>query len=297
MPRTKMETVSDKTRRLLKGYQKAELTDSAVYANMAKREKNPENKRILQQIAQEETEHAAIWKKYTNEDIPPNRLKVFINTFIGIVMGFTFIVKLMEKGEEQTASDYALLAKEIPEANRIIEQEQKHEDILIEMLDEERLNYVGAMVLGLNDALVELTGTIAGLTFAMANTQLVALSGIITGVSATLSMAASNYLAEHADGNPKAFKSSLYTGVAYLVTVVILVLPYLLFPSDMYVAALICMLAAVILIILFFNFYISIARSQPFVQNFARMAIISLSVAVISFGIGLLAKQLLGIDI
>ena len=164
------------------------------------------------------------------------------------------------------------------------------------MLDEERLHYIGAMVLGLNDALVELTGAIAGVTFALANARLVALTGIITGVSATFSMAASNYLAERADNNPKALKSSIYTGVAYLVTVALLVLPYLLFPTHMYVAAFAVMIVTVILIIMFFNFYISVAKEEPFLKNFVTMAIISLSVAVISYIIGVLAKELLGID-
>ena len=49
--------------------------------------------------------------------------------------------------------------------------ERRHEEELYGMLDEERLHYVGAMVLGLNDALVELTGAIAGVTFALAQHQ------------------------------------------------------------------------------------------------------------------------------
>lgn len=152
-------------------------------------------------------------------------------------------------------------------------------------------------MLGLNDALVELTGSIAGLTFAMASTRLVALSGIITGVSATLSMAASNYLAERVDGNPNALKSSIYTGIAYLVTVVFLMAPYLILPPDMYVAALVTMLVTVIVIIFFFNYYISVAKSLPFARRFGEMACISLGVALISFVIGILVKEFLGIDI
>ena len=173
---------------------------------------------------------------------------------------------------------------------------ERHEKELYNMLDEERLHYIGAMVLGLNDALVELTGAIAGVTFALANTRLVALTGIITGVSATFSMAASNYLAERADNNPKALKSSIYTGMAYLVTVALLVLPYLLFPIHMYVAAFAVMIATVIFIIMFFNYYISVAKEEKFFKNFATMAGISLTVAVVSNIIGLLAKELLGIE-
>ncbi|MDL2214510.1 demethoxyubiquinone hydroxylase family protein [Clostridia bacterium OttesenSCG-928-O13] len=273
------------------------MTDYVIYTGMAKREKDPQNKALLQTIANDELTHANVWKKYTRRDVKPKRLKVLWYTLMSRVMGYTFVLKLMEKGEYTTGNDYQQLLAEIPEAEKIIHDEQAHEESLNEMLDEERLQYVGAMVLGLNDALVELTGTIAGFTFAMASTRLVALSGIITGVSATLSMAASNYLAERADGNPNALKSSLYTGVAYLVTVVCLVLPYLLFPPHMYVAALATMLAVVLFIIFFFNYYISVAKSLPFGRRFAEMAGISLSVALISFVIGLLVKRFLGIDI
>ncbi len=165
------------------------------------------------------------------------------------------------------------------------------------MLDEERLNYVGAMVLGLNDALVELTGTIVGLTFVLANTTLIAMAGTITGIAATLSMAVSNYLAERADGNPKALKASVYTGFTYLLTVVFLVLPYLIFPENMFIGALVTMIAIVVALIAIFNFYIAVVKSESFWCKFAEMSLISLSVALISFVIGWLAKLCFGIDV
>jgi VIT1/CCC1 family predicted Fe2+/Mn2+ transporter len=211
-------------------------------------------------------------------------------------MGITFVIKTMQKKENLAQHEYEKIMEELPEAAKMLEDERRHEKELYNMIDEERLNYIGAMVLGLNDALVELTGAIAGVTFALANTRLVALTGIITGISATLSMTASNYLAERADNNPKALKSSIYTGVAYLITVALLVLPYLLLPAHMYIMAFAIMIATVILIIMFFNYYISVAKEEPFFKNFATMTIISLSVAIISYIIGALAKKLLGID-
>ena len=264
---------------------------------MAQRVKHIANGALLARIASDEKEHAAIWGYYTGEMMEPDRPKVFWYTLLSVIFGYTFVIRLMEQGKYSTGKAYESLSAELPEAAAIAGDEQVHEGLLHDMLDEERLQYVGAMVLGLNDALVELTGTIAGLTFALADTRLVALSGIITGVSATLSMAASNYLAERANGNPKAFKSSLYTGVAYLITVVLLVLPYLLLPTHMYRAALGVMLVAVVLIIFVFNYYISVAKNQPFWRRFGEMAVISLGVALIAFLIGLAAKRLLGIDV
>ena len=284
-------------RRRLERYQRDELTDQRVYANMARSEKNLENQSVLQIISDEEQDHAAVWRKYTGKTGRADMVRVVFYTILARLLGYTFVIKIMERGEALTAREYGTLREYIPEARGIMEQEEAHENRLHAMLDEERLHYVGAMVLGLNDALVELTGTIAGLTFALQSNRLVALAGIVTGVSATLSMAASNYLAERADGKTDALKSSVYTGVAYLVTVVLLVLPYLLFPADMYLGAFLSMLGVVVAIIFAFNFYIAVAKGMAFWPRFAEMACISLGVAVVSFGIGLVAKHLLGVDV
>ncbi|MBR5229529.1 MAG: VIT1/CCC1 transporter family protein, partial [Firmicutes bacterium] len=156
---------------------------------------------------------------------------------------------------------------------------------------------VGSMVLGLNDALVELTGSLAGFTFAMQNTRLIALSGLIIGISATFSMASSEFLAARSEGRSDALKSCSYTGVAYLITVILLILPYLLFSTGQFIPALICMLVIVVLIIAGFTYYTSVAQDEPFTSRFAEMALISIGVAVVSFFVGILAKQLLGVDI
>ena len=282
---------------LMRKYQRDEITASIIYKNIAKREKNEKNKEVLLKISSEEHEHALLWERYLGEKAKPSRAKILCYGLMSILFGYTFVIKLMEKNEYQGIEDMRLLQDKISNINDIIAQEKAHEAALIDLLDEERLKYVGAMVLGLNDALVELTGTIAGLTLALANTRLVALAGIITGISATLSMAASNYLAERASGNDKALKASVYTGIAYLITVVLLVAPYLIYPQDMYLAALFTMLAIMILIIFIFNYYVSVAKSLPFFKRFGEMAGISLGVAIISFVIGLLARHFLNIDI
>ncbi len=273
-----------------------EETGAILYTFMARREKNTRNKTLLEQMASDEKRHANVWKGLSKQDVKPRHTYLFLMKLLTVLLGFTFVVKTLQKAERVNGDGYDLLQHGLPQAAAMLADERRHEENLYGMLDEERLHYVGAMVLGLNDALVELTGAIAGVTFALADTKLVALTGIITGISATLSMAASNYLAERANGNDKAFKSSLYTGTAYLITVVLLVLPYLLLPSSLYVAAFAIMLATVLIIIMFFNFYLSVAKEEPFLKRFAEMAIISLSVAAISFLIGLAAKNLLGLD-
>ena len=242
-------TLSPKSLEIIKTMQQNELTESVIYAKIAAFAKGEENKKTLLRLSQEEHAHYEIWKKYTGIEMKPEKAKVLKYTLMARILGFTFAVKLMERGEEYAQSEYEMLAGEVPESTHIRQQEEEHEAALLEMLDEERLQYVGSMVLGLNDALVELTGSLAGFAFALQNTRLIALSGLIVGISATFSMASSEFLAARSEGRSDALKSCSYTGTAYLLTVVLLILPYLLFSTTQYIAALICMLAVVVLII------------------------------------------------
>ena len=282
---------------IIKKMQQNVLTESIIYEEIAKFAKGDENKEVLLRLAREEKAHYLVWKNYTDLEMKPQKLKIFLYKLMARILGFTFAIKLMENGEEHSQAEYELLAEECEESLIIKQQEEEHEAALLEMLDEERLQYVGSMVLGLNDALVELTGSLAGFTFALQNTRLIALSGLIIGISATFSMASSEFLAARSEGRSDAFKSCTYTGIAYLVTVVLLIAPYLIFSNAQYLLALVCMLIVVILIIAGFTYYTSVAQGQPFKSRFLEMAIISISVAVISFVVGVLAKKFLGIDV
>ena len=289
--------VSPEALAIIRRMQQSELTESVIYEKIARFAKGEENRQTLQRLAREEKAHYLLWKKYTGQELKPEGWKVLKYTFLARILGFTFAVKLMERGEENAQAEYDLLASEVEESVLVRAQEEEHEKALLSMLDEERLQYVGSMVLGLNDALVELTGSLAGFAFALQNTRLVALSGLIVGISATFSMASSEFLAARSEGRSDALKSCSYTGIAYLLTVIALIAPYLLLPAEQYVTALICMLVVVILIIAGFTYYTSVAQDQPFKSRFLEMALISVGVAVVSFAVGILAKQLLGVDV
>lgn len=285
------------TLNILRKMQINELTESVIYRKIAKFAKGEQNKETLLRLSSEEEVHAGVWEKYTGEKLKPNKWKIFKYTLIAKLFGFTFAIKLMEHGELDAQKEYDALKDEIPESTSIKEQEEEHENALINMLDEEQLHYIGSMVLGMNDALVELTGALAGFTFAMQNTKLIALAGLIIGISATFSMAASEFLSARQEGRKDAFKSCLYTGTAYLVTVALLILPYLILANNMYIIAMVWMLAMVISEIAIFTFYISVAKDEKFKPKFLEMSLISIGVAVLSFGVSIAAKAFLGVDI
>jgi VIT1/CCC1 family predicted Fe2+/Mn2+ transporter len=276
--------------------QKNEITEYHIYSRLAKVIPNKQNSEVLRNIAEDERRHHDFWGKYTNSMAAPNRLKVLFYYWVSRIFGITFGIKLMERGEEQAQVDYTLITAEIPEAKQIVDDENAHEQELIGMIEEEHLNYVGSVVLGLNDALVELTGALAGFTLALQNTRLIALAGLITGIAASFSMAASEYLSTKSEGQgERALKSSIYTGVAYIGTVVLLILPYLLIGN--YFLCLTLTLCIALLIIFFFNFYVSVAKDYSFKRRFLEMAALSLGVAALSFVIGFLIRATLGIEV
>jgi VIT1/CCC1 family predicted Fe2+/Mn2+ transporter len=151
------------------------------------------------------------------------------------------------------------------------------------------------MVLGLNDALVELTGALAGLTLALQNTRLVAMTGLITGIAASLSMASSEYLSTKSEGGKNPFKASIYTGSAYVLTVLFLIFPYLLFTNFYFCLGFTILNAMAVIFV--FTFYISVAKDVSFRNRFFEMTIISLGIAALTFGIGFLIRIFFNVDV
>jgi VIT1/CCC1 family predicted Fe2+/Mn2+ transporter len=288
--------VSSELRQQLLVFQRNEITENRIYTRLAKSIKVPQNRQVLEEIAQDELGHYHLWKKYTQQEVEPDPFKVWFYYLTSRIFGYTFGIKLMERGEEDAQRNYQLLKGKIVEIDEFLEDENEHEQALIGLLDEESLRYAGSIVLGLNDALVELTGALAGLTLALQNTQLIALSGLITGIAAALSMGASEYLSTRSEETEKhPLKASLYTGVAYIITVTILILPYLIL--DNYYLCLALALISAVLIIAIFNYYISVAKDEPFRRRFLEMASLSLGVATLSFILGYLIRNALGVEI
>jgi len=289
-------TISQDVREQLLTYQENEITEYHIYKKLAQAIKSPENSRVLSEIADDELRHYHDWRKYTEEDVEPNRLKVWKYYLISRIFGFTFGVKLMEQGEEGAQENYARLTDTIEEAKAISRDEEDHEHELLELLDEELLQYTGSIVLGLNDALVELTGALAGLTLALQNTQLIALTGSITGIAAALSMGASEYLSTKSEETTKhPGRAAIYTGGAYIITVLLLILPYLLL--DNYYVCLACALGAAVTVIAFFNYYVSVAQDESFRERFLEMTGLSFGVAGFSFLIGFVIRRFLGVEV
>ncbi|MBC8436600.1 MAG: VIT1/CCC1 transporter family protein [Candidatus Omnitrophica bacterium] len=276
-------------------FQETEISEHIIYKRLSRAVKDKRNREVLNRISEEELKHYNFWKKHTGRDVPADNLKVWWYYLISRIFGLTFGVKLMENNEGDAQVAYRRICEFIPEAKDLAKDEEEHENKLLNMIDEERLKYVGSVVLGLNDALVELTGALAGFTLAFANTRLIATAGLITGVAASLSMAASEYLSTKSEEHGKdPVKSCIYTGIAYIFTVAFLIFPFLVFKNLFFCLGV--SITNAIIVILLFTFYISVARGISFRKRFFEMALISLGVAALSFALGFFIKSFLHLD-
>ncbi|NLG15517.1 MAG: rubrerythrin family protein [Lentisphaerae bacterium] len=282
---------------ILRAQLEIELTEAEVYSRLALLEKDEGNRRVLERIARFEREHAAVLESVIGEKGVVDHGRASRIVWMARLFGSTFALKYMESFQKIKGDEYKALLETHPELAALPEDEEHLEAELIDMLDDEWLNNMGAIVLGLNDALVELTGALAGFTLAINDSHKIARMGLITGLAAAMSMTASAFLSARADAQSGkvdaaesrgALKTSAYTGAAYVITVLLLIAPYFLIPNVF--AALGTMIAIALGIIAFFNFYLSVARGTSFKRGFLEMGAISTVVALISFGIGWLLK-------
>lgn len=280
--------------------QREEITVREIYLQIASAMDDSHNRDVLRGIAGEELEHYQFWKKYTANDIFPDRSLVLISSLLLQVLGFTFTLKFLASRHARDVNEEVLEA--IPDAETILRKDEAHKKQIIELtdlLDEEFIHYIGSIVLGLNDAIVEFVGMLAGLTFALQDSKLIAITGLVAGISASLSMAASEYLSRRSEeGHDKKIrppKAAIYTGITYLVTVALLLLPFFILGSPF--IALPFTLAAALIIIFGFTFYLSVAKGLDFRKKFAEMAIISMGIAVLSFVLGIGVRLILHVTV
>lgn len=283
----------------LLAFQRNEAAMTVLYRELAKVVKSPHNRQVLNDLSEKEWIHYDTARSYTGVDIHPRRWRIRFFFLLSRIFGLTFGIKMIEYNEKQMKKLFPLLST-LPDYKQKIEEQEDQEKIMIDKIDEERLQYMSSIVLGMNDAIIEFTGALAGFALAFQNHLYVAMAGAIAGIAAAMSMGASEYMSTKTEsrtnqGTRNAFVAAVYTFITYLITVSLLLAPFV-FLDNIYWALGICLLAGSIIVGIF-NFYYAIVRSQPFWTRFLEMIAISFGVAGVSFGIGWLLKHFTGINI
>lgn len=278
-----------------------EYRECVIYTNLLDSEKDPGFRRILESIIKHETAHYNFWNSYSKKTFKISKLEILLFKLIRKLLGLTFTLKVIEGSEKDAIRRYQEYLKVVEDpvikerVKELIRDEQEDERNVIESIKEERIEFLSNIILGLNDAMVELTGALIGFSFAFRDAKLVAVAGLITGVAASLSMGSSAYMQASYEKGKNPIKAGLYTLSAYFTVVVLLVFPFFIMSNIIY--SFILMVFIAVSIIAFTTLYTTVLFARSFSRHFVKMLFMSLGVAVITFLIGTGLKKILNIDI
>jgi VIT1/CCC1 family predicted Fe2+/Mn2+ transporter len=274
-----------------------ELTEHIIYHKLAAREKNPDNKLLLEKLSLQEKTHHDFWKGLAGGDkeIKPRAMGIWGTILLRDILGVTFITKFLELHEKGAVTEYQKLLPSIPLSHRkrfeeIIRDEEFHERSFIGQLKEKRIAYVGFIVLGLADAIVEITGVHAGFLGVTGSTLLAGISGVIVGFAAAISMGSAAYLQAKQDTEKSPFVSAAATGVSYLCSVICLALPYFLIRTML--TAFTLSTSVGILLIAGFTYYGAVVFDRKFWSEFGEAVALMLGTAGATFVVGTIAGKI-----
>jgi VIT1/CCC1 family predicted Fe2+/Mn2+ transporter len=273
-----------------------EYRDHLIYKTLAEREKNPGRRRILEKLSEEEYKHYLFWRKLLREecDAKVGKLFLWIVIISRLVFGLTFTLKMLERGEEKTIAEYKDYLDNLEGEDRrmleeIIKDEETHENSLMSQIDEAVVKYMSFIVLGLADAIVEITGVHAGFLGVTSSTLVAGIAGLVVGFSAAISMASAAYLQAKHDFERNPVSSALVTGLSYIGAVVVLAAPY--FATHRMLLAFTASITLAITLIAIFTFYGSVVFDKKFLREFIESTGLMLGTAFAAYFFG----ELLGV--
>jgi VIT1/CCC1 family predicted Fe2+/Mn2+ transporter len=280
---------------------KDELTEYVVYKKLSelKIAHKPELSKTLARLAEMEHRHYEFWKKFCpDRNITTSKVKLALMVFLRLFLGATFTVKLLERGEADAIKRYNEIAQLVPPMDQemlqqVIADEKQHEQQLVEQFDEPQIKYISFIVLGLGDALVEISGIHAGSLGIYHSTEFAGFAGIIAGAAASIAMASAAYAQAKTGFKGSAGLSATYTGLSYFVTAVILATPYFL--TGIMLNALVTSVIAGIALIAFTSFYSSVIAGGVFRKDFTEVTSIMLGATIALYFLGSVIGYLTGL--
>ncbi len=275
-----------------------EYIDYSVYKELAKREKNEERRKLLEKLSEQEYKHFKFWKKYVPEYKERVTWHVFLMILFRRIFGLTFTLKFLERHEEKVIEEYKEFAKNVSQDDRneleeIIADEISHEKAFMNQIDEGIVKYMSFIVLGLADAIVEISGVHAGFLGVTDSTLVAGVAGLVVGFAAAISMAAAAYLQAKHDIEKSATLSAIATGIAYIGAVSLLASPYF-FTHDMITAFTTSTILA-ILLTAGFTYYGAVVFDRKFAREFIESVILIMATAFGAYLFGDILGRIFGL--
>ncbi|MFP3230883.1 MAG: VIT1/CCC1 family protein [Caldisphaera sp.] len=280
-------------------YCKDEINTFLLYKTLSNYSKDNKIKEDLNKLSEQELEHYNFWKSLTGHeckaDIKPGLLFRILYRLFGPV----FTLQVLENNESATIDEYRQFLDKLEDdrqkstLKKIIQDEEAHERQIIGDMKDIRVKYLSYVALGLADAIVEVSGVHAGFLGATDKTIIAGIAGLVVGFSAALSMAGAAYLQAKQEKSIRASAGATVTGISYLLTVVILALPYLLLRNIL--EAFVISLFFATSMISGFTYYTSIIHTQRFSREIIESLLMLFLTAIAGFFFGDLIGKIFGI--
>lgn len=277
-----------------------EYMDYIIYKYLSKREKNENNKSTLEKLADMEYHHYEFWSRLLTKNFSPqiSKVRIFIVRVMRLVFGLTFTLKIFERHEKETIKAYEDILSKLDGEDRqflarIINEEKEHENYFVSQINESIVKYMSFIVLGLADAIIEITGVHAGFLGVTSSTLIAGIAGLVVGFAASVSMASAAYLQAKQGLNFNPINSSIMTGISYIGAVSFLALPYFFITSML--LAFLSSLSLAILMIAFFTVYGAVLRDESISKEFVTGLSLTIGTAIGAFLFGEALGRLFGI--
>jgi len=285
-----------------------EYGDYAIYKYLAESHQgeNFRNHRrklgeVFGKLSETEYKHYQFWKKYSPSTVPKvSKLKLYGIVVIEALLGATFAIKFLERHEKTSLKQVRTVEKYIPEEDRpqfdeMVKDEQEHEVDLAAQVQGSFIKYMSFIVLGLADAIVEISGIHAGSLGVYKSTELTGLAGIIAGAAASMAMASAAYAQAKQGFQGSAKISAVMTGVSYFINAVCLAAPYFLTKNAIEAMSVSLFIATIVLAGT--SYYNSIISGSQFVRDFVELAGIMYGATIALYLFGEAMRVLIGITI
>jgi VIT1/CCC1 family predicted Fe2+/Mn2+ transporter len=268
-----------------------EWSDFTLYDRLAKTvQSDSPFAGVLHELSRTEHGHFEFWRKYVPDEQPKlARLKLYWILFLRRFFGLTFATRYLDRHEASVVSKYQSIAPMIPESDRsafeaMVADEKEHEKAFAMKVESSAVRYIAFVVLGLADALVEISGIHAGWLGLFEKTEIAGLAGIIAGGAASLAMASAAFAQAKQGFQGSARLSAVYTGVSYFITAVILATPYFL--TTNMIAALAASLTLAVVILAITTWYSIVIQQKFFLKDFVEILAILFATTIVVFLLG-----------
>lgn len=273
----------------------------ALYHKDARRAHRRKLGDVFQRLSETEYKHYEFWKKYSpRTEAKVSRLKLYGIIIFEAIFGATFAVKFLERHEESTLRQYRHIGERIPQEDKsrfeqMVKEEQELEVSLAQEVQSNFVKYMSFIVLGLADAIVEISGIHAGSLGIYSSTRLTGLAGIIAGAAASIAMATAAYAQAKQSfrGSPKI--SAVMTGVSYFVSAACLAAPYFIETDPIY--AMSASLSIAVVILLLTTYYNAVISTTHFLREFLELAGIMFGATLALYILGEIMRFYFGITI